>query len=81
MLKPGIYKLELIIAGDNASPIKVELTIIHAGNWFDTENDMFNEENVRLKLNKIDKTISDLIRTKITEPLIKAKLIVKQRNQ
>jgi hypothetical protein len=43
LLKPGNYKLELIIAADNCSPVKKVLKIMHSGNWFDDEKEMFQK--------------------------------------
>jgi hypothetical protein len=43
LLQPGKYKLKLIIAADNCGPIKKALKIMHSGNWFDDEKDMFGK--------------------------------------
>lgn len=43
LLQPGNYKLELIIAADNRSPVKKVVKIMHAGNWFEDEKEMFEK--------------------------------------
>lgn len=49
LLKPGNYKLELLIAGDNASPKKKVVKIMHSGNWFEKEEDMFRERIIKIE--------------------------------
>ena len=47
LLQPANYELKLIIAADNLPPIKKVVKIMHSGNWFDDEKDMF-ERGVKL---------------------------------
>ncbi|HXX35843.1 MAG TPA: hypothetical protein VEM15_15340 [Thermodesulfobacteriota bacterium] len=49
LLQPGNYELRLIIAADNLRPIKKVVKIVHSGNWFDDEKDMF-EKGVKLSI-------------------------------
>jgi hypothetical protein len=80
MLKPGNYKLELLIAGDNVPPIKRIMNINHTGKWFDKEINMFSDEGIKLELEKSgNKALRELIRIRITEPL--AQLIRTRHNQ
>ena len=51
LLQSGYYELELIIAADNRPPIKKVLKIMHNGNWYDEEKDMF-EKGVKLEIIK-----------------------------
>ena len=46
---PGDYKLELIVAADNAEPIKKTVRIELTGDWFETEKEMFSR-GVKLSL-------------------------------
>jgi hypothetical protein len=43
LLRPGDYKLELIVAADNMSPVKKVVEIVHGGNWFDDEKEMLEK--------------------------------------
>jgi len=49
LLQPGSYKMDLIIAADNTSPVKRVVKIMHSGNWFEDEKEMFTK-GVKLAL-------------------------------
>ncbi len=41
LLKPGSYKLRLLMTSANSSPIKKDVEITIAGDWFDDREKMF----------------------------------------
>jgi hypothetical protein len=43
LLQPGEYKLELIVAADNVKPKRKIVSIGLTGDWFETENEMFEK--------------------------------------
>lgn len=43
LLQPGNYDLELIIAADNTPPVNKVVKIMHSGDWFDDEKEMFKK--------------------------------------
>jgi hypothetical protein len=43
LLQPGEYKLELIVAADNVKPKRKIVSIELTGDWFETENEMFEK--------------------------------------
>jgi hypothetical protein len=49
LIKPGTYRLVLLIGAANARPIKRQLEFTCTGKWFDDEKDMFRD-GIRLKL-------------------------------
>jgi hypothetical protein len=50
LLRPGNYRLQLIVVADNAAPIKKVIEINHAGYWLNNEKEMFDERNIRIEI-------------------------------